>query len=408
MLTYAYTAKDLKTGELINAEVQADSQSSAAKLLIDQGLFPISVIDKAEAGWQNKVNILNRVSTRDVVIFTRQLATLINAGLPLLQSLRNVETQVTKSKLKAAVNDIITSVEGGATLSASLAKHPKIFNQVYTSLVAAGETSGTLDDVLTRLAEQQEKDAAILRKIRNAMIYPAIVLVVIVGVVTFLLVTLLPQVAQLYHDLHKTLPPLTRALVWISNVVIHYWWLVLVVVGLAIFGSIRYLRSGPGQRVYDTFKLRMPIFGILFQKVYMARFARTMAALINSGIPMLEAMDVTRRAIRNVLVEEAIGRATTKVKGGKALSKALEPEDAFIPLVPQMIAIGEESGTIDEMLLKIATFYEADVDEAIKTLATTIEPVMMVILGVIVGLVIAAVLLPIYGLVSGGTGGLGG
>ncbi len=408
MLTYSYTAKNQKTGELVNAEVQADSPSSAAKLLIDQGLFPIKLVDKNADKLSSKLNFMNRVSTRDVVIFTRQLATLINAGLPLLKSLKNVQNQVTKPKLKAALDDIITAVEGGATLSASLAKHPKIFNQVYTSLVAAGETSGTLDDVLNRLAEQQEKDAAILRKIRNAMIYPAIVLVVLVAVVIFLLVTLLPQVAQLYKDLKRNLPPLTSALVFVSNFILHYWYIVLVVVGIVIYVLVHYIKTEPGQRLYDRLKLNAPLFGILFRKVYMARFARTLGVLLASGIPMLEAMDVTKRAIKNLLVEDAIARATVKVKGGKALSDSLENEPTFIPLVPQMIAIGEESGTIDEMLFKIASFYEADVDEAIKTLATTIEPVMMVVLGVIVALVIAAVLLPIYGLVSGNTGSLAG
>ncbi len=408
MVTFEYTATDLKTGENRKAEVQAENEGAAAKLLIAQGLFPISIEDKNKGNSITNIGIFNHVRTRDLVIFTRQLSTFVNAGLPLVQSLRSVQNQIPSPKLKQAVTDIIASVEGGATLSKSLARHPNIFNQVYVYLVAAGETSGTLDDVLERLADQQEKDAAILRKVRNAMIYPAIVLVVVFGVVTFLLVTLLPQVKLLYVGLHRNLPLITRMLVGVSDFVRHFWWLTIIVIGGGIYGLVQYLKSGPGRHAYDEFKLNVPVFGSLFRKVYMARFARTMSTLLASGIPMLEAMDVTRRAIRNVVVEEAVQRSANKVKGGKSLSSTLEVEPSFLPLVPQMIAIGEQAGALDDMLLKVATFYEDDVDNAVKTLATTIEPVMMVVLGVIVGGVIAAVLLPIYGLVSGGSSGLGG
>jgi len=408
MVTFEYTARDPRSGETVKAEVQADSVGSASKLLVAQGLFPLSIVDKNHAGGLGIISFGNRVRTRDLVIFTRQLSTLINAGLPLVQSLRNVENQLTNKTLKVATNDIIASVEGGTTLSESLSKHPKIFNQVYVYLVAAGETSGTLDEVLLRLADQQEKDAAILRKIRNAMIYPVIVLVVLVAVIIFLLVTLLPQVAALYKSLQRKLPPLTQALVGTSNFVIKFWYIVILVVVVGTVALISYIRTPDGRERLDRFKIDVPIFGILFRKVYMARFARTLATMLTSGIPMLEAMDVTKRAIKNVVVEDAIQRAANKVKAGKGLSTALEAEDSFIPLVPQMIAIGEQSGAIDDMLLKVATFYESDVDAAINNLSVTIEPVMMVILGVIVGLVIASVLLPIYGLATGNTASLGG
>ncbi|HSX14525.1 MAG TPA: type II secretion system F family protein [Candidatus Saccharimonadales bacterium] len=404
MVTYEYTAKNNTTGEMLKAEVQADSTSAAAKLLVDQGLFPITIQDKSKQNVLAKVNILNRVSTRDLVIFTRQLSTLINAGLPLVQSLHNVQSQLSSKTLKEAAADIIASVEGGMSLSEALGKHPKIFNEIYVYLVAAGETSGTLDKVLERLADQQEKDAAILRKIRSAMIYPLIVLVVVVLVVVFLLVTLLPQVAQLYHDLHRNLPILTRILVDISSFVIKYWWLVLLLVGGGLLAGYNYVRSETGRHQYDNFKLSVPLFGTLFEKVYMARFARTLSVLLNSGIPMLKGMEVTRKAIHNLVVEGAIERAEAKVKGGKALSKALEVEESFLPLVSQMTAIGEQSGALDDMLVKVAMFYEEDVDTAVKNLSTTIEPVMIVILGTVVAFIIAAVLLPIYGLV--GSGGL--
>lgn len=404
MLTYDYTAKNLKSGETVKAAVQAESTQAAAKLLVSQGLFPISITDKSKGGILNKIDLLNRVRSRDLVVFTRQLATLINAGLPLVQSLRSVQNQLSSKPLKAIITEVINNVEGGSTLSVALGKHPDIFNQVYINLVAAGETSGTLDKVLERLADQQEKDAAILRKIRGAMIYPIIVLGVVIAVVIFLLVTLLPQVALLYSSLNKQLPILTRILESISKFVLHFWWITAILIGAAVYVVVHYIRTPLGRRMLDGLKLKAPVFGGLFSKVYMARFSRTLSTLLTSGINVLEALDVTRRGIKNVLVEEALQRASVKVKAGKSLSSALEAEPTFLPLVSQMIAIGEDSGAIDDMLLKLATFYEGDVDEAVKNLSTTIEPVMMVVLGVIVGLVIAAVLLPIYGLV--GSGGL--
>lgn len=405
MLTYDYTAKNLKSGEMVKAEVQAESVMAASKLLREQNLFPISITDQSKGGLAGQISILNKVGLRNLVVFTRQLATLVNAGLPIVQSLRNVQNQISNKRLKSIISDVIASVEGGSSLSEALKKHPEVFNDVYVYLVKSGETSGTLDQVLDRLADQQEKDAAILRKVRGAMVYPIIVLVVVVAVVIFLLVTLLPQVASLYHDLGKNLPLLTRILVGLSQFVTRFWYIVAI---LALGGGIflyQFSKTPRGQRMFDQLKLNAPVFGTLFEKVYMARFARTMSTLLSSGIPMLEGLDVTSKAVRNQLVQEAIQRASGLVKGGKNLSKALELEKAtFLPLVPQMVAIGEASGATDEMLLKVAVFYEGDVDEAVKNLSTTIEPVMMVILGVIVGLVIAAVLLPIYGLV--GSGGL--
>jgi len=216
-------------------------------------------------------------------------------------------------------------------------------------------------------------------------------------------VTLLPQVASLYHDLNKTLPILTLILVDISNFVLHFWWLVTVIIVGGVSGIYQYIKTEAGRKQFDAFKINVPVFGILFRKVYMARFARTLATMLGSGIPMLEGIDVTMRAIKNTVVEAALIRVSNKVKGGKALSTAIEAETSFLPLVSQMVAIGEQSGALDDMLLKLAKFYEEDVDTAVANLSVTIEPVMMVILGTIVAFIIAAVLLPIYGLVGSGS-----
>ncbi len=404
MVTFVYTAKNLDTGEMVKAEVQADSDQSAAKLLMGQRLYPISIEPKDVGGLMALVPFVNHIGYKDRVIFTRQLATLINAGLPLVQSLRTVRDQVTNKPLQLIIDDIIASVEGGKSLAAAFALHPDVFNVVYVNLVAAGESSGTLDKALERLATQQEKDAAILSKIRSALIYPFIVLIVMVGVVIFMLTTVLPQIGSLYKDLGKQLPPLTAALLAVSNFIVNQWYLALIILAGFGYGFYYFFKSERGKRLADTFKLKMPLFGQLFRKMYMARFARTLGTLVATGVPLLESLNIVKNAVNNSLVADSVEKASIKVKGGKSLSSSLENDPNFLRLVPQMIAIGERSGAMDDMLDRVATFYEDEVDEQVKNISTVIEPAMMVILGITVGLIIASILLPIYSLI--GSGGL--
>lgn len=399
MLTYHYKARDNKDGSLVTGEVQADNESAAVKLIIDRKLFPIEVSTEATGDLFGKNT---RVKAKDRIIFTRQLSTLIGAGLPLVQSLRTVRGQVASKPLQAIIDTVIANVEGGSTLSNAFAAHPKVFNQVYVSLIAAGESSGTLDDTLDRLANQQEKDAAIASKIRGAMIYPIIVMAVVLGVLIFMLTTVLPQVGSLYKDLDKTLPFLTQALLAISNFVTRFWWLVALLVGGGLYALYNYTKSTTGRREFDNLKMHVPVFGRLFMKVYMARYARTLGTLVQSGLPLLEALDITKDAVNNVVVAETIDESIKQVRGGKALSTSIEGTKTFLPLVPQMIKIGEQSGTIDQMLDRVATFYETEVDDEVKNLSTTLEPVMMIVLGVTVGLIVLAVLLPVYNLIGSG------
>ncbi len=401
MITYSYTARDSKSNELVKAEVQAENEQAAAKLLIKQGLFPVEIKNKDDQKFGN-FKFGSGVNAKDRVIFTRQLATLINAGLPLTQSLHTVQTQISNKVLMKIIGEITAAVEGGSTLSAAFGAHPKVFNQIYVSLVAAGETSGSLDKTLERLASQQEKDAAIVSKIRGALMYPVIVMVVIMAVVVFMLTTVLPQVGGLYKDLHKTLPLLTRIMVFTSNLILKFWWLAILGLVALGFAFNAYRKSPPGKHAVDSLKLKMPLFGKLFRKVYMARYCRTLGTLLSTGVPMLQGMAIVKSAINNTIIEAAIERSIVKVKGGKALSSTLEDEPSFLILVPQMAKIGEQAGNIDEMLGRVATFYENEVDEEVKNLSTIIEPLLMVILGVIVGGIIASVLLPIYSLVGGG------
>jgi len=398
MLSFIYTAKGPE-GKPVNGLVEAESESAAAKLLIAQGLAPLDIKLKEESR-NIFAKISNRVSTKDKIIFTRQLATLINAGLPLTQSLRTVAEQTSSKQLALIVQQVVSSVEGGITLSESLSRHPKVFNEVYVALVAAGESSGTLDQALERIATQQEKDAEMISKIRGALVYPIIVLIVIGGVVVFLLTTVVPQIELIYKDFNKPLPFITAIMIAVANFIIGFWWLIIVALVVGGFFLNKWFKTRSGQIVADNIKIKMPLFGDLFQKLYMARFCRTGQTLMQTGVPMLEMLRITARAVDNMHVESAISRAAEKVKGGKALSLALSHEPTFLALVPQMIKIGEQSGAIDQMMDKAAVYYENELDTKIKTISTIIEPVLMVFLALVVGGIVLSILVPVYGLVG--------
>ena len=399
MKKFTYEARDQATSKIIKSSIQADSETAAARLLIKQGFTPLSVKEQTEGGFLGKLT--GRITTKDKVVFTRQLATLIGAGLPLSQSLNTVMGQTQNKQLQSVVQDVSASVEGGRSLSDSFAKHPKVFNEVFISLMAAGELSGTLDQSLQRIAAQQEKDAAVVGKIKGALTYPIIVLFVIFGVMLFMLFTVVPQVEKLYDDLGKSLPFLTQIMVSAADFVTGFWWLVLLVLGGGIYFFIQYLKTESGIKFRDTFKISVPLFGKMFKKLYMARFARTAQTLLSTGVSMLDTMNITGRAVNNTIIQKAVERAADKVQGGKALSVALEPEDVFEPLVPQMVKIGEQSGKIDDMLGKVAQVYEDELDEQIRTISTAIEPILMVVLAVVAGGMVGAILFPIYNLVNG-------
>ena len=400
MKKFNYEARDQATSKVVKSSIQADSETAAARLLIKQGFVPLNIKEqKGEGGFLG--SLTGRITTKDRVVFTRQLATLIGAGLPLSQSLHTVMEQTQNKQLQSVVQEVVASVEGGRTLSDSFAKHPKIFNEVFISLMAAGEISGTLDQSLQRIATQQEKDAAIATKIKGALMYPLIVLVVIFGVMAFMLFTVVPQVEKLYNDLGKSLPFLSQVMVNAADFVMNFWWLVIIIIGISVYFIMQYLKTESGITFKDTFKLKVPLFGKMFTKLYMARFARTGQTLLSTGVSMLDTLNITGRAVNNTVIQKAIERTAEKVQGGKALSLALEPEESIDSLVAQMIKIGEQSGRIDEMMGKVAQVYEDELDEQIRTISTAIEPVLMVVLAVVAGGMVGAILFPIYSLVNG-------
>lgn len=402
MLNYKYIATNPASGQRVKAIIQADSEAAAAKAIKLQGLAPteITLLEDSTAGFGK---FFHRVHAKDRILFARQLSTLINAGLPLVQSLRSVMNQTTSKPLKIIESRIIADVEGGASFSSALSHYPDVFNEIFISLIAAGEISGTLDKALERIADQQEKDAEILSKVRGAMIYPAVVLLVMMLVVGFMIVKVLPQVEILYKDFPGAkLPFITVFLLDISHFLTKFWWVAIVILAFGGFFGTRWMNTLGGKRIVDKIKMRVWPIGPLFMKLYMARFARTGTTLVASGVPLLQVIDITARAVNNVHVSDSLHRASDKVKGGKALSDSITNDPNFLELVPNMIRIGEQSGSLEAMLEKIASYYEKEVDNEIKAVSTIIEPVLMIVLGVVAMAIVAAILLPVYGLAGKG------
>lgn len=406
MPTYKYTAKNTQTGEKKSATIEAQNTKEAASIIKSNGYIPID-IRMAETSALQTSRIFNRIKGKDKVLFARQLSTLINAGLPLAQALRNVSEQTNNKALKTVIDKVIIDIEGGKSLSDSLEKHPDIFNRVFVSLVAAGEASGTLDKALERIAIQQEKDANTASKIRGAMIYPSIVLCVMIIVIIVMIVKIIPQIQNLYAEFpgHQ-LPILTRLLIDLSKIFKKWWWLlILIIVAVGVSGW-RWFKTTSGSRVLDSLKFNTPPFKDLFRKIYMARFSRTMSSLVGAGVPLLQVLQICSETVSNYYVSRSITKAAEKVKGGKSLGDVLTGDPYFLSLVPSMLKIGEKSGTVEDMMTKCAEYYEAEVDNIVRNLSSIIEPILMVILGVAAIMIVIAILLPIYGLAA--SGGLSG
>ena len=397
MRRFNYKAKEKGSNKIVKGNIQAENEQAAGRLLVDQGFIPESIVEEGA----DLSSVVNRVTTKDRIMFTRQLATLIGAGLPLATSLRTVAEQTQSKRMKSIIEEILANVESGETLYNSFSQYPDVFNGIYLALIKAGETSGTLDLALQRLANQEEKDAAMISKIRGALVYPGIILVVIIAVLAFMMIMVVPQVKGLYEDMGKELPGLTQALVGLSDFFGEFWWLVaLVLLGVVGFCWYAVKKTPSGRKVMDSFKIHVPLFGGLFRKLYVSRFARTAEMMLSTGVPMLDSIKIAIDSTSNVVIEEEYSKSLEIIQGGKPLSEALRDRNYMLPLVPQMASIGEESGKIDEMLGKAASVYETELDEQINNISTMIEPILMVIMAALIGVVIGGTLLPIYSLVN--------
>lgn len=387
-------------GETLSGEIEASTQQDAAKILISKKLVPVDIKEVTEKTFSIDnipfLSALDKVSKKKKSIAIRQFATLIRSGLSITQSLETLAKEAANEKLKKTFENILKSVEAGSALSQAFAENPDVFSGIDISLVKAGEKSGTLDKVLDRMAGQLEKEASLISKIRGAMIYPAIVLIVAGGVIAVMLVYLVPKLEDLYTDFKGTLPFITRVMVGLSDFLVNYWWVVILLILAAIFGFVSFIKNPSGKKLWDTFKIKAPVLKTLLEKIYMARYNRTMETLVGSGVSITDSLNITSRAVGNVLYEEEIGNITEKVRGGKSLAQGMSESELFPSVATQMIKVGEETGEVDNMLSSLANYYEEEVDNIVKSIATIIEPVMIVVMGVVVLLILVGIMSPIY------------
>ena len=401
MGTFAYRVLDAK-GAQSNGEVEGDNKAAVAANLRGKG-FTVLDVNEIKIGFAQRdiLSGMQRVKPKDLTIFSRQFATMVNSGLSMLRCLYILEEQTENKKLAGVIGQIKDDVEAGISLSDALEKHPKVFSKLYVSMVAAGELGGILDAVLNRLAMQLEKDDSIRRAVKSAMVYPILIasfaIIVLMGMVLFLI----PIFAGMYNDLGGKLPALTRVMVSLSNVVKGDWFIVFPGI-IGVIWGIRYLKRTPqGTANWDRAKLHIPMgIGEIIRKLAVARFSRTLGTLITSGVPILQALEITGQASGNTVIENAMTSVQTSVKEGQSITAPLEKASVFPAMVTQMIAVGEETGSLDAMLGKIADFYEDEVNASVKALTSILEPIMMVGVGAIVGLVVISMYLPIFNMMN--------
>ncbi len=388
------------SGRVEAGEMVAENQAEVLKALRTKKVIPVSVKPKPReisfALFGGK-----KLSTKELAIFTRQFATMINAGLALMDCLDTLKKQVTKPGFKTVITEIMEDIEGGATLADALSRQRKSFSNLYINMVAAGEAGGALDTILLRLAAYLEKTAEIIRKIKGAMIYPAMIMIVTIGAVAILLIFVIPIFASMYAGMGAELPGLTKVILAMSHILRRYF-LILIGAIIAIVVALRlYYRSVNGRLVIDQIILKVPIFGDLIKKTALARFSRTLSTLLASGVNILDALEITAKTSGNKVVENAIMKARSSIKEGETIAAPLSQEKrVFPPMVVQMITIGEATGGIDEMLNKVADFYEGEVDSAVENLMAALEPIIVVFLGAVIGVIVIAMYLPIFKLAS--------
>lgn len=404
MPRFAYVAADSQNN-VIKGKTDLPDRASVITALSKQELRPISIKklkdSKSSIDFDHMFES-TKVRQDHLVAFTRQLSAMISAGVPLLRSLTSIQKHAEDKALQKILGDIVKDVEGGMSMGDALAKHPDTFNDIYVNMVRAGESAGILDDILKRLAGQLEKSAAIRKKIKSAMAYPMVLMGITVLAFFGLMIFVVPQIGKILTDLggpDAKLPTITTIMLGLSGFIVNYWYILFPALAGVIIAGVMYVRKSPkGRHQFDTLVLKLPAIKTIVRKISVARFARTFSALMGAGVAVLEALDVTSRAIGNVLYEETLKQAAIEVKNGKSLSSVLENSELFPSIVSQMLAVGEETGQTDTVLLKVADFYEEEVDLAIDGISAIIEPVMIVVMGGMVGLIAASVMTPIAGL----------
>ena len=424
MPKFQFVAMDAKGAER-QGVVDADSQSQAISAIRAKGLFPTKVTEagkksaqRREPGGQTQSGragrkgtqvhvrlprfMRRRVKPKQLMVYTRQLATLVDAGLPLLRGITVLLKQERHPALREALVGMADSVEGGSTFSEALAGYPRIFDRLYVNMVRAGEAGGVLELVLTRLAEFMEKRERVKSRVRSAMVYPVVVLIVAILILSFLLIKIIPKFASIFEELlgGKGLPPLTQFVINVSNFMVHEWYIILGSIVLIVILSKVWRRTATGAYTLDRVKLRLPVFGVLYSKTAIARFSRTLGTLMTSGVPILQALNIVRDTAGNEVVSRAIQHVHDSVKEGDAMATPMSATAVFPGMVVSMVDVGEETGALPEMLLRVADNYDEEVDRAVEALTSIIEPVMIIMLAVIVGTIVIAMFVPLISIIG--------
>jgi type IV pilus assembly protein PilC len=395
MATFAFKAMDL-TGAKATGEVEAENKQSVADQLKSRGLIVLEITAKGGAG-QLSLNFMKRIKAQDLTVMTRQLATMVSSGMTILRALYVLEAQTESEKLREVLVDVRKDVEAGLPLSDALERHPKVFSPLYVSMTRAGETGGLLEESLKRVADQLEAEDRLRRQVKSAMVYPAVVLSFAFVVLTALVVFIVPVFVGVFKQFGGDLPPITKVTVGLSHAMTHEWYLFIAAAVGSIVAFRKWKSSERGRGQWDAFRLRIPMkIGDIVQKISLARWSRTLSALVKAGVPLLQALDITAQTAGNRVVEDAMGSVIESVRSGGTIHEPLKSVPVFPTMVTHMVGVGEETGALDEMLTKIADFYEDQVEAAVKSLTSILEPVMLVLVGGIVGFIVISMYLPLF------------
>jgi type IV pilus assembly protein PilC len=393
MPSFVYLARETNTGREIRSTMEAATEQAAVAALLNRNLLVVSI--QGKVGKKGRTSG-GRVGLADLVIFTRQLATMIDAGLAIVQSLQALADQTPNKVMRDVIRDICTRVEGGDSLSEALQKHPKAFDRLYVCMVAAGERGGLLAEILARLATYLENTARLRKKVKSAMMYPTIVTIVAIGITIFLLVKVIPVFADIYSGFGAQLPAPTQFLISLSAILQKYFILFLLALGALVYGWFYFIKTPAGRWFWDSRRIRLPIFGSIAHKICLARFTRTLASLIRSGVPILEVLQIVSQTVGNVVMEKAIKDSSTDIERGEGIAAALGKHPIFPSMIVRMITAGEQTGKIDTMLERVSDFLDEEIETTLSGLTSLIEPILIVVLGVVIGGMVICMFLPIF------------
>ncbi len=401
MPTFSYRAKDAK-GETIAGTMEADGPQAVTARLQAMGYFPLQIRDETQARKASGGLFLNlrrgRIRTSDLTTFNRQLADLLGAGITLVKALNVIVSQTPCEALREIINQVMTDVQGGDTLAKAMAKHPRAFSKLYVAMVRAGETGGMLENVLARLADFAEAEQELKGRVQTMLIYPVIMVFVGIAAIAVLMTVVMPKITRIYQDMNQTLPAITQALISISNFLGQYWWAVLAGVGMLVVAVWRYMKTPEGKTLIDTWILQVPVLGTVVQKREIARFARTFGALLRNGVSILPALEIVIEVMSNFVVRREVALIPQNISQGAGVAKPLRTSKVFPAVVVNMIAIGEETGRLPDVLERVARSYEVEVDRSVRALVSLIEPLIILTMGLVVGFIVVAMLLPIFAL----------